>query len=122
MNDSVRVVSLAKFLSGRALRRISHGGMIVFVMSIPAMILADIFWGESGFHSVVLWVTYPSLIVGLGTIAANDLTQACILVFLPGGFRENWLGFLFVVSRGLVLAAISGMILRFEFKLLGVGA
>lgn len=106
----------------KVLSVVSNGGIVAFGVSIPMLIVADVIWGEPAFNFVIVWLTYPGLIVGLGTVAASDLAQAVVCILLSCGLRSNWLGVLFAVSRGISFGTIAAVIALFEFKLLGFGA
>ena len=116
---SSRLAAATTFSSGKVVSNVANAGIVVFLASIPIAIVTSLLRNNKGFDLVVVALMYPSLIVGLGTIAASDLVLIGLIFRHPQGVRKNWLLALLTAGRGTCFAMFVAMIVRFELKLLG---
>lgn len=109
-------IGLVRWLRTR--ERVSRAGLWLFLAGIAASVASSVAGWSYGWELATIVLSYPGILLLLGSIALGDVAMLCILATRAPGKRGQWLSWLFLTCRGGALLLFFLLIARWEAQLL----
>ena len=91
-------------------------GASFFIISIPALIVGSVLFGEAGIAWPTVLIVYPSLMMIGAAVGVGDLVQAFDAVRTGDLFKNGAFPSVFLIGRGFVFTALVFVFLLMEIR------